>query len=50
MLAADMFVHHLARPERQILNCQTFKAPPACELINLTSLVGRFYAGSALNV
>jgi len=35
---------------RQILNRQTFKALPACELINLTSLVGRFYAGSALHV
>jgi len=34
----------------QILNRQTFRALPARELINLTSLVGRFYAGSALNV
>jgi len=35
---------------RQILNRQTFKALPACELIYLTLLVGRLYAGSALNV
>jgi len=34
----------------QILNRQTFKAPPACELTNFTSLVGRFDARSALNV
>jgi len=34
----------------QILNRQTFKALPACEVIHLTLLVGRFYAGSALNV
>jgi len=37
-------------PREQILNRQTFKALPAIELINLTSLVGRFYTGSALNV
>jgi len=34
----------------QILNRQRFKALPACGLINLTSLVSRFYAGSALHV
>jgi len=34
----------------QLLNHQSFKALPACELINLTSLVGRLYTGSALNV
>jgi len=34
----------------QIFNRQTFKALPVCELINLTSLVGKFYAESALNV
>jgi len=33
-----------------ILNRQTFKALPACELIKLISLVSSFYAGSALNV
>jgi len=34
----------------QILNRQAFEALPARELINLTSLVGRFYAGSVLIV
>jgi len=34
----------------QILNRQTFKALPACENINLTSLLGGFYAASTLNI
>jgi len=34
----------------QMLNRQTFKALPASDLNNLTSLLGRFFAGSALNV
>jgi len=38
-------VHRTPYTERwQILNRQTFKAISACELINLTSLVGKFYA------
>jgi len=32
------------------MNCQTFKALPAGQTINLTSLLDRFYAESALNV
>jgi len=39
---------HISR--LQILNRQTFKALPASELINLPSLVGRFYAGISLNI
>jgi len=32
----------------QILNRQTFQALPACEIINIASLVGRFYAERAI--
>jgi len=35
---------------RQILNRQTIKALPPCELINLTSFVGRLYVRRAINV
>jgi len=37
----------LTELSEEILNRQTFKALPACELINLTSLVGWLYAGKA---
>jgi len=40
----------VTRRRKQILNRQTFKALPACELIDLSSLVGRSYAESALKV
>jgi len=43
-------VFYIGVHERQVLNSQTLKAPSACEVINLTSLVGRFHAGNALNV
>jgi len=42
-MAAELFRWHL-------LNRQTFEALPACEHNNLTSLLGRFYTESALNV
>jgi len=35
---------------REILNRQTCMALSACELINVTSFVGRFYVGNALHV
>jgi len=35
---------------RQILNRQTFNALPRCWTYSFTSLLGRFYAASALNV
>jgi len=42
--------HHFDRHLDAILNCQTFKALPRCSTSKLTSLLGRYYAGNALNV
>jgi len=40
----------MRKPCGNVLNHQTIKALPACELVNETSLLGIFHAGIALNV
>jgi len=41
---------HLSEDDIGSYGKQIFKVSPAHEFINLTSLVGGFYAGSAINV